>query len=123
LPETIKSKLFWIAVSSLTGLSITEGYNLIKSQISIHSSYIPDFIPIMLGIVGTGLLGYILIQNKRKKERPKIEESKIIDKIKEQQEQEESERNREEIRRLEEGEPESQRQKGNRDRYTPTGFK
>jgi hypothetical protein len=71
---------------------------------------------ISLGIVGASLLGYILVQNKRKK----IEESKIVDKIKKEQNQEDQE----EIRRLEEGEPSDyKRQKENRDRYTPTGFK
>jgi|SRR5215204_371232 len=123
MSETVKSKLFWIAVGSLIGLFITEGYNFINSQINPQAIHIPEVIPIVLGILGTSLLSYILIQNRRNKEG-RVRESEIIDKIKEQQKQEELERNREEIRQLEEGEASDPNRQGeNRDRYRPTGFK
>jgi len=105
-------------VGSLIGLFITEGYNFIKSQINPQAIHIPEVIPFVFGIVGISLLVYILIQNRRNRE------GRIIDKIKGQQKQEELEKNREEVRQLEEGESsDPKRQRENRDRYTPTGFK
>jgi TolA-binding protein len=53
-----------------------------------------------------------------------LQESKIMDKIREQQREEQIQRNNEEIENLERGESsDPQRRRENEDRFTPTGIK
>ena len=64
LSETTGSKFIWAGISALIGAVVTDLYNITKTSNPLQS--IPSIVPILLGLLGAGLIIYDLWIRKRK---------------------------------------------------------
>jgi FtsH-binding integral membrane protein len=71
LSPTIKSKFLWSGIGALIVAMVTDIYNFAK--ISVASQSIPIVIPLVLAIIGLGLIVYDFWRRNRKEEKDTAE--------------------------------------------------